>query len=214
MKKTLIFGINRFAELLSEYMEEDGIPVAGFLVDKKYKPDQEMFCGKPIYITEHMEQKVPADNYNVILALGYHKMNTIRQMKYLELKEKGYEILYLTDNVDEFVMQALGTYKEKKFKNISQGDLDLASEEEKKELETKEFTAKAGGGAVEVTVTGKKEITKVKLSQEVVDPDDVEMLEDLVMAATNEALRMAEDANAEIMNKMTGGLGLGGGLPF
>ena len=85
-------------------------------------------------------------------------------------------------------------------------------EESQKELETKEFTAKAGGGAVEVTVTGKKEVTKVKLSQEVVDPDDVEMLEDLVMAATNEALRMAEEANAEVMNKMTGGLG--GGLPF
>ena len=87
-------------------------------------------------------------------------------------------------------------------------------EESQKELEEKEFTAKAGGGAVEVTVTGKKEVTKVKLSQEVVDPDDVEMLEDLVMAATNEALRMAEEANAEIMSKMTGGLGLGGGLPF
>ena len=85
-------------------------------------------------------------------------------------------------------------------------------EESQKELETKEFTAKSGGGAVEVTVTGKKEVMKVKLSQEVVDPDDVEMLEDLVMAATNEALRMAEDANAEGMNKMTGGLG--GGLPF
>ena len=80
-------------------------------------------------------------------------------------------------------------------------------EESQKELETKEFTAKAGGGAVEVTVTRKKEVTKVKLSQEVVDPDDVEMLEDLVMAATNEALRMAEDANAEVMNKMSGGLG-------
>ncbi|MCM1145846.1 MAG: YbaB/EbfC family nucleoid-associated protein [Clostridium sp.] len=87
-------------------------------------------------------------------------------------------------------------------------------EESQKELEEKEFTAKAGGGAVEVTVTGKKEITKVTLSQEVVDPDDVEMLEDLVMAAANEALRMAEEANSEIMNKMTGGLGLGGGFPF
>lgn len=87
-------------------------------------------------------------------------------------------------------------------------------EESQKELEEKEFTAKSGGGAVEVTVSGKKEITKVKLSQEVVDPDDVEMLEDLVMAAANEALRMAEEANAEIMNKMAGGLGLGGGLPF
>lgn len=85
-------------------------------------------------------------------------------------------------------------------------------EESQKELEVKEFVAKAGGGAVEVTVTGKKEITKVKLSEEVVDPDDIEMLEDLVMAAANEALRMAEDANAEMMSKMTGGLG--GGFPF
>ena len=82
-------------------------------------------------------------------------------------------------------------------------------EESQKELETKEFTAKAGGGAVEVTVTGKREVTKVKLSEEVVDPDDVEMLEDLVMAAANEALRMAEEANNEAMSKMTGGLGLG-----
>lgn len=85
-------------------------------------------------------------------------------------------------------------------------------EESQKELEVKEFVAKAGGGAVEVTVTGKKEITKVKLSEEVVDPDDIEMLEDLVMAATNEALRMADEASAEVMNKMTGGLG--GGFPF
>ena len=85
-------------------------------------------------------------------------------------------------------------------------------DESQKELETKEFTAKAGGGAVEVTVTGKKEITKVKLSEEVVDPDDIEMLEDLVVAAANEALRMAEEANTEMMGKMTGGLG--GGFPF
>ena len=61
-------------------------------------------------------------------------------------------------------------------------------------------------------ITNVKEILSVKLDEEVVDPDDIEMLEDLVMAATNEALRMAEDANAEVMNKMTGGLG--GGLPF
>lgn len=85
-------------------------------------------------------------------------------------------------------------------------------EESQKELETKEFTAKSGGGAVEVTVTGKKEIVRVKLSEEVVDPEDIEMLEDLVTAACNEALRMAEEANAEVMSKMTGGLG--GGLPF
>ena len=85
-------------------------------------------------------------------------------------------------------------------------------EEGQKELETKEFTAKAGGGAVEVTVTGKKEITKVKLSEEVGDPEDIEMLEDLIVAATNEALRQADEANTELMSKMTGGLG--GGFPF
>ena len=85
-------------------------------------------------------------------------------------------------------------------------------EEGQKELEAKEFSAKAGGGAVEVTVSGKKEVLKVQLSQEVVDPDDIEMLQDLIMAATNEALRMADEANNELMGKMTGGLG--GGFPF
>ena len=85
-------------------------------------------------------------------------------------------------------------------------------EESQKELETKEFTAAAGGGAVEVTVSGKKEVLAVKLAEEVVDPDDIEMLQDLIVAATNEAMRQADAANAEMMNKMTGGLG--GGFPF
>ncbi len=84
-------------------------------------------------------------------------------------------------------------------------------EEGQKELETKEFTATAGGGAVEVTVTGKKEVVRVKLSEEVVDPDDIEMLQDLIVAATNEALKQADEANAQMMGKMTGGLG---GFPF
>ena len=76
-----------------------------------------------------------------------------------------------------------------------------------KELETAEFTVTAGGGAVEVTVTGKKEVTKVKLDPEAVDPDDVEMLEDVIMAAVNEALRKADEASAANMAKLTGGLG-------
>lgn len=84
-------------------------------------------------------------------------------------------------------------------------------EESQKELEEKEFTAKAGGGAVEVTVTGKKEVTRILIDKDAVDPDEVDMLQDMIMAAVNEALRMAEEANAQIMNKMTGGLG---GLPF
>ena len=85
-------------------------------------------------------------------------------------------------------------------------------EEGQKELETREFSASAGGGAVEVTVTGKKEVVKVKLAEEVVDPEDIEMLQDLIVAATNEALRKAEEENAAMMNRMTGGLG--GGFPF
>ena len=88
-------------------------------------------------------------------------------------------------------------------------------EETTKELEEKEVTATAGGGAVEVTVSGKKEVVKVKLAEEVVDPDDIEMLEDLIVAATNEALRKMEELSQQSMAKITGGLGgLGGGFPF
>lgn len=85
-------------------------------------------------------------------------------------------------------------------------------EETTKALEEKEITAKAGGGAVEVTVTGKKEVKSVKLDPEVVDPDDIEMLEDLIVAATNEALRQMEEISQTEMSKITGGLG--GGFPF
>ncbi len=84
-------------------------------------------------------------------------------------------------------------------------------EEGQKELETREFTAAAGGGAVEVTVNGRKEILRIKLSEEAVDPEDIEMLQDLIVAAANEALKKAEEASAEMMGRMTGGLG---GLTF
>ena len=86
-------------------------------------------------------------------------------------------------------------------------------EENQKALEEKEFSATAGGGAVEVTVSGKKVVTKVKLDKDAVDPDDVEMLEDLIMAATNEALGKADEASTAAMSSMTGCLNLGG-LPF
>ena len=89
-------------------------------------------------------------------------------------------------------------------------------EDKTKEIEDKEWEATAGGGAVTVKVSGKKEIVSVKLSQEVVDPDDIEMLEDLIMAAANEALRKMEDESSAVMNSITGGLGGlgGGGFPF
>ena len=88
-------------------------------------------------------------------------------------------------------------------------------EETTKELEEKEYSASAGGGAVTVTVSGKKEVLSVKLAEAVVDPDDIEMLQDLIVAATNEALRKMEEESQAAMSKLTGGLGgLGGGFPF
>lgn len=80
-------------------------------------------------------------------------------------------------------------------------------EEQQKELETKEFTGKGGGGAVEVTINGSKEVVKVKISPDAVDPDDVEMLEDLVLKAVNDAMAQADEASGAMMSKMTGGLG-------
>ncbi len=85
-------------------------------------------------------------------------------------------------------------------------------EEAQAALDEETVTASAGGGVVEVTVSGKKEVTKVKIDKEAVDPDDVEMLEDLVMAAVNEALRKMEELSQERMAKITGGIGGAGGL--
>ncbi|MCJ7836662.1 YbaB/EbfC family nucleoid-associated protein [Cuneatibacter sp. NSJ-177] len=87
-------------------------------------------------------------------------------------------------------------------------------EETTKELEQKEYTATAGGGAVEVVVSGKKELISVKLAEEVVDPEDIEMLQDLIVAAVNEAYRLADSESQNAMSKLTGGLGGLGGLGF
>jgi DNA-binding YbaB/EbfC family protein len=88
-------------------------------------------------------------------------------------------------------------------------------EEKTKEMEEKEWEASVGGGAVTVKVSGKKEVTSITLSPEVVDPDDIEMLQDLVIAAVNEAFRKMEEESQEAMNSIAGGLGsLGGGFPF
>ena len=86
-------------------------------------------------------------------------------------------------------------------------------EQKQAELETKELTTTAGGGAVQVTINGKKEITKLVIDKDVVDPDDVEMLQDLVIAAVNEAIRQITELEESEMNNITGALGgMGGGL--
>ncbi|MCR5830066.1 MAG: YbaB/EbfC family nucleoid-associated protein [Lachnospiraceae bacterium] len=90
-------------------------------------------------------------------------------------------------------------------------------EEKQKELDEKEYEASAGGGAVKVKVSGKREVTSISISPEVVDPEDIEMLSDLIMAATNEALRQVDESKNDMFNDLAGGLGglggLGGGIP-
>ena len=78
------------------------------------------------------------------------------------------------------------------------------------EIEAREFEATAGGGMATAKVNGKKELLSITIKPEAVDPDDVEMLQDLVVAAVNEAMRKAEADSAASMQKLTGGLNLGG----
>ena len=77
------------------------------------------------------------------------------------------------------------------------------------EQENKTYTAKAGGGMVSATVNGKHEVVALEINPEAVDPDDVEMLQDMVMAAVNEAMRNADADAAQNMSRLTGGLNLG-----
>ena len=76
------------------------------------------------------------------------------------------------------------------------------------ELESKTYEAAAGGGVVTAVVSGKKELTQVTIDPEAVDPDDVEMLQDLIVAAVNEAMRKASEDAASSMSRLTGGLNL------
>ena len=78
------------------------------------------------------------------------------------------------------------------------------------EMETKTFTADAGGGAVSATVNGKKELQDIVLQEEVVDPDDIEMLQDLIVAAVNEAMRKADKDSEAQMGALTGGMNIPG----
>ena len=78
-------------------------------------------------------------------------------------------------------------------------------EEQQKILEEKEYSAQTGGGAVSIKMNGKKEVLELTLNPEVVDPDDIEMLQDLIVAAVNQVIRQVEDEASAAMGKMTGG---------
>ncbi len=85
-------------------------------------------------------------------------------------------------------------------------------EKMQEELESKTIETTAGGGAIKITISGKKEIKEIKINPDVVDPDDIEMLEDLILTSVNEAIRQAEEMSSSEMNKITGGLNVPGGL--
>ncbi len=89
-------------------------------------------------------------------------------------------------------------------------DMQEQMQRTQEEVEATDFTASAGGGVVEATVTGAKVVKDIKISPEAVDPEEVEMLQDLVIAAVNEALRKAEDAMVQGMEKAKGGLNIPG----
>ena len=78
------------------------------------------------------------------------------------------------------------------------------------EMEAREYEAAAGGGMVKAVVSGKHELMRLEINPEAVDPDDVEMLQDMVIAAVNEAVRKADADNSATMSKLTGGINLGG----
>lgn len=80
------------------------------------------------------------------------------------------------------------------------------------ELETREFEATAGGGAVKAKVNGKKQLLDIEIKPEVVDPDDVEMLQDLVLVAVNDAMKRADEESGDELKKITGGMSMPGGL--
>ena len=87
-------------------------------------------------------------------------------------------------------------------------EMQAQLEQKQAEIEATEFVASAGGGAVEVTVTGAHEVKEIKMQPDVVDPEDIEMLSDLIIAATNEAMKKADDAMEQAMNAAKGGLNL------
>ena len=80
------------------------------------------------------------------------------------------------------------------------------------ELQAKEYEATAGGGVITAVCGGNRELKSITIDPEAVDPEDVEMLQDMIVAAVNEAMKQADEASQELMGKMTGGLG--GGFPF
>ena len=145
IKSELVLMMNNDREEYEKFWNNFGLQIK-FGVYNNYGMDKEKLQDLLLFYSSKQQKLVSLDEYvnhmeegqEYIYFMSGDSVEKIDKLPQCALvKEKGYEILYLSDNVDEFVMQTLNAYKEKKFKNISQGDLDLTSEEEKKALEEK-----------------------------------------------------------------------------
>jgi len=175
IKSELLLMLNNDREEYEKFWANFGLQIK-FGVYNNYGMDKEKLQDLLLFYSSKEQKLVTLDEYinrmeegqECIYFMSGDSVEKIDKLPQCALvREKGYEILYLTDNVDEFVMQTLNTYKEKKFKNISQGDLDLASEEEKQKLEEQ---AKANKDLLD----GLKEalgdqVKEVKISSRLVD---------------------------------------------
>lgn len=175
IKSELVLMLKNDREEYEKFWSNFGLQIK-FGVYNNYGMDKEKLQDLLLFYSSKEQKLVTLDEYinrmeegqESIYFMSGDSVDKIDKLPQCALvKEKGYEILYLTDNVDEFVMQTLNTYKEKKFKNISQGDLDLASEDEKKELEAKAEENK--DLLTHIKEALKDQVKEVKISARLID---------------------------------------------
>ena len=175
VKSELVLMLKNDREEYEKFWNNFGLQIK-FGVYNNYGMDKDKLMDLLMFYSSKEQKLVTLDEYvnrmeegqNSIYFMSGESIDKIDKLPQCALvKEKGYEILYLVDNIDEFVMQTLGTYKEKKFKNISQGDLDLASEEEKQKLAEKAEANKSLLEALKEALGD--EVKEVKISSRLVD---------------------------------------------
>ena len=175
IKSELLLMLRNEREEYEKFWENFGLQIK-FGVYNDYGSHKELLQDLLMFYSSHEKKLVTLDEYiarmpedqNYIYFVSGENVDKIDRMPMVQsVKAKNYEILYLTDNVDEFALQALSSYKEKQFKNISQGDLDLASEEEKKEIEQKAEENKDLLSDIKDAL--KDKVSEVKISARLVD---------------------------------------------
>lgn len=175
IKSELLLMLRNEREEYEKFWENFGLQIK-FGVYNDYGQHKELLQDLLMFYSSHEKKLVTLDEYiarmpedqKYIYFVSGENVDKIDRMPMVQsVKAKDYEILYLTDNVDEFALQALSSYKEKQFKNISQGDLDLASEEEKKEVEQKAEENK--DLLADIKEALKEKVQDVKISTRLVD---------------------------------------------